>query len=226
MTSPALTNPFERYKHIVVEGPIGVGKTSLARKLSERFHAEQVLEQPEENPFLERFYKDGRRYALPTQLFFLFQRVNQLRELSQRDLFSKPVVGDFLLDKDHLFASLTLDNDELKLYRNILEHLRPQVPTPDLVIYLQANAERLEARVRRRGLAMESSITGSYLGGLSDAYTRFFYQYEAAPLLIINTEHLNPIDREADFEMLIKHILELKGRRSFFNVAQGLLKDS
>ena len=210
----------------MVEGPIGVGKTSLARKLSERFNAEQVLELPEENPFLERFYRDGRRYALPTQLFFLFQRVNQLRELAQRDLFSKPVVGDFLLEKDHLFASLTLDNDELKLYRNILEHLRPQVPTPDLVIYLQATAERLENRVRKRGLPMESSITGSYLEGLADAYSRFFYQYDAAPMLIINTEHLNPIDREADFDILIKQILELKGRRSFFNVAQGLLKDS
>ncbi len=221
-----ISNPFERYKHIVVEGPIGVGKTSLARKLAERFNAEQVLELPEENPFLERFYRDGRRYALPTQLFFLFQRVNQLRELAQRDLFSRPVVGDFLIEKDQLFASLTLDNDELKLYRNILEHLRPQVPAPDLVIYLQATAERLENRVRRRGLPMESSITGSYLEGLSDAYSRFFYQYEAAPLLIINTEHLNPIDREADFDMLIRQILELKGRRSFFNVAQGLLKDS
>ena len=137
LPSPLGGSPFERFRHIVVEGPIGVGKTSLARKLGERFAAKPVFEEPEGNPFLERFYRDGRRYALPTQLFFLFQRVNQLRDLSQRDLFSQAVVGDFLLDKDPLFARLTLDDDELMLYQQIFDNLRPQAPVPDLVIYLQ-----------------------------------------------------------------------------------------
>jgi len=219
MTSAiAQASPFEKYRHIVVEGPIGAGKTSLARKLAERFGAQPVLEDPAGNPFLERFYADSRRYALPTQLFFLFQRVNQLRDLAQQDLFAQAMVGDFLLDKDPLFARLTLDDDELRLYQQIFESLRPQAPTPDLVIYLQAQPDTLIERVARRGHAMEAGISETYMRALADAYSRHFHHYEAAPLLIVNTEHLNPIERDEDFATLVRQLGEIRGRRSFFSI--------
>ena len=214
-----IPSPFERYRHIVVEGPIGVGKTSLARKLAERFGTQLVLEEAGSNPFLERFYRDGRRYALPTQLFFLFQRVNQLRDLGQRDLFTQTVTGDFLLDKDPLFARLTLDDDELGLYQQIFDSMRPQAPVPDLVIYLQAQPDTLVERVRKRGVAMEADISESYLRALADAYSRYFYNYEASPLMIVNTEHLKPIDRDEDFLLLMRQLGEMRGRRVFFNRA-------
>ncbi len=220
MTTPARLSPFEKYRHIVIEGPIGVGKTSLARRLADRFDARPVLEDPAANPFLERFYRDARRYALPTQLCFLFQRMDQLRELAQHELFSQAAVGDFLLDKDPLFAHLTLADDELALYRQIFDSLRPQAPVPDLVIYLQAQPDTLVERVHRRGTAMEESIPESYLRELADSYSRFFHQYDAAPLLIVNTEHLNPIDREEDFELLLQQLAGLRGRRAFFNVGE------
>jgi deoxyadenosine/deoxycytidine kinase len=213
-------NPFERWRHIVVEGPIGVGKTSLARRLADRFGAQPMLEEPQANPFLERFYRDSARYALPTQLFFLFQRVGQMRELSQRDLFSQAAVSDFLLEKDPLFAGLTLSDDELALYRQIYDNLRPQAPTPDLVIYLQAPPDTLVERVHRRGLPMEAGISEDYLRSLTDAYSRFFHHFDAAPVLIVNTEHLNPVDRDADFELLISHAHAMRGRREFFSMAR------
>lgn len=215
-----LANPFERWRHIVVEGPIGVGKTSLARRLAERFHAQPVLEDAQANPFIERFYRDSARYALPTQLFFLFQRIEQLRDLAQRDLFERAAVGDFLLEKDRIFAQLTLSDDELSLYRQIFDNLRPQAPAPDLVIYLQAQPEVLIERVFRRGIAMESAISEDYLRSLADEYSRFFHHYDAAPLLIVNTEHLNPVERDADFELLVQHMMQMKGRREFFNLAR------
>lgn len=214
----ALASPFGKYRHIVVEGPIGAGKTSLARKFAERFGAQLVLEDPAGNPFLERFYRDSRRYALPAQLFFLFQRVNQLRDLAQQDLFTQAVVGDFLLDKDPLFARLTLDDDELRLYQQILDSLRPQAPTPDLVIYLQAQPDTLIRRVLERGLDMEAGISETYIRALADAYSRYFHHYDAAPLLIVNTEHLNPIERDEDFATLVRQLGDLRGRRSFFSI--------
>ncbi|MCD6672567.1 MAG: deoxynucleoside kinase [Burkholderiaceae bacterium] len=221
LTVPSATpSPFEKYRHIVVEGPIGAGKTSLARRLSERFGAKLVLEDPTANPFLERFYRDARRYALPTQLFFLFQRVNQLRDLAQQELFSQSAVGDFLLDKDPLFARLTLADDELALYRQIFESLRPQAPTPDLVVYLQAQPDTLVERVRRRGVEMEAAISETYLRELAEGYSRYFHHYDAAPLLIVNTEHLNPIDRDEDFAVLVRQLAEMRGRRSFFAVGE------
>lgn len=213
-------NPFERWRHIVVEGPIGAGKTSLSQRLAERFGAQTVLEDPQANPFLERFYRDAARFALPTQLFFLFQRANQLRDLAQRDLFESAAVGDFLLDKDPLFARLTLSDDELALYRQIFESLKPQAPTPDLVIYLQAHPDTLVDRVRRRGVPSEASIGEAYLRALVDAYSRFFHHYDAAPVLIVNTEHLNPIDRDADFDLLLQHVAGMRGRREFMSLAR------
>jgi len=208
-----------RFRHIVIEGPIGAGKTSLARKLAEASGAHLLLEQPGANPFLERFYRDTRRYALPTQLFFLFQRVQLLDGLKQLDLFHSLVVGDFLLQKDPLFARLTLADDEMRLYETILAQLAPAVPAPDLVIYLQAQSETLIDRVHRRGDPIEAGISESYLRNLADAYTRFFHQYDAAPVLMVNTEHLNPIERDSDFDLLLSRIARMRGRREYFNLA-------
>jgi len=208
---------FDQCRYMVVEGPIGVGKTTLARKLAESFGGQTLLELPEENPFLEKFYRDSARHALPTQLFFLFQRMNQLRDMTQNDLFTAPVVSDFLLDKDPLFARLTLADEELNLYRQIYEYLTPQAPKPDLVIYLQAQPETLVDRVRKRGIPMESAISEEYLLRLCESYSRFFYHYDAAPLLIVNTEHLNPIQNDADFKLLLTRIRSMRGKREFFS---------
>jgi deoxyguanosine kinase len=214
-----LPSPFQRFRHIVIEGPIGVGKTTLTKKIATLFNAQTMLEDPKANPFLERFYKDGPRYALPTQLFFLFQRINQLRDLSQRDMFAENVVGDFLLDKDPLFARLTLADDELKLYNQIFESLKPQAPTPDLVVYLQADPDTLINRVKKRGIEMEEHMSDHYLRALADNYSRFFHHYDQAPILIINTQHLNPVDNDEDFALLLKQLVEMRGKRVFFNRA-------
>jgi deoxyadenosine/deoxycytidine kinase len=208
-----------RFRHIVIEGPIGVGKTSLARQIAAASGAHLLLEQPQANPFLERFYRDRKRYALQTQLFFLFQRVQLLDELKQLDLFHTLVVGDFLLQKDPLFARLTLADDELKLYENVFAHLAPSPAAPDLVIYLQAQADTLFERVARRGDPTEAHITEGYLRSLVDAYTRFFHQYDAAPVLTVNTEHLNPVGRNDDFDLLVSRIEKMRGRREYFNLA-------
>ncbi len=214
-----LPSPFQRFRHIVIEGPIGVGKTTLTKKIATLFNAQTMLEDPKANPFLERFYRDGPRYALPTQLFFLFQRINQLRDLSQRDMFAENVVGDFLLDKDPLFARLTLADDELKLYNQIFESLKPQAPTPDLVVYLQADPDTLVNRVKKRGIEMEEHMSDQYLRALADNYSRFFHHYDQAPILIINTEHLNPVDNDEDFALFLKQLVEMRGKRVFFNRA-------
>ena len=208
-----------KYRHVVIEGPIGAGKTSLARRVAERAGAHMLLEQPQENPFLERFYRDSARYALPTQMFFLFQRVQQLTELKQLDLFQSAIVSDFLLEKDRLFARLTLADDELRLYEQMHDQLKPGTASPDLVIYLQARPETLVERVGRRGNPIESGISEAYLRALADSYTRFFHEYDAAPVLIVNTEHLNPVDRDEDFELLLDRIDRLRGRREYFNLA-------
>ena len=208
----------DRFRHIAVEGPIGAGKTSLARRLADRLGAEIVLEQPGENPFLARFYQDMARFALPTQLFFLFQRARQLGELAQSDMFGRPTVTDFLPDKDPLFASITLSGDEMALYQKIYDAVWPQAPAPDLVVYLQAQPATLYERVRRRGSEYERGLGEDYLAPLADAYARFFYNYSAAPVLIVNSENLNFVARDADLELLLARMRGMKSRREFFNL--------
>jgi deoxyadenosine/deoxycytidine kinase len=208
----------DKLRHLVVEGPIGAGKTSLARRLASRLSADLVLEQPEENPFLAKFYDDMARYALPTQLFFLFQRVRLLEPLVQPDMFRRAVVTDFLLDKDPLFARITLSADELALYDKIYEALRVRAPTPDLVIYLQAQPAVLVERVRRRRVRYERDIGEDYLARLAEGYARFFYHYDAAPVLIVNSENLNFVERDADFELLVSRLRAMRSRREFFNL--------
>src|SRR5688572_7932363 len=177
-----------------------------------------LLEQPTENPFLERFYDDMARYALPAQLFFLFQRARMLEPLAQPDMFGRATVSDFLLDKDPLFARITLSADELALYEKIYESLRPRAPVPDLVIYLQAQPATLVERVRRRGSVYERAISEEYLALLGEGYARFFYHYAAAPVLIVNSENLNFVERDADFELLVSRMRAMRSRREFFNL--------
>ena len=207
----------ERFRHIVVEGPIGAGKTSLARRIANASGAALMLETPDDNPFLPKFYRDMARYALPTQLFFLFQRIHQLAELKQTDLFKGVTIGDFLIEKDPLFARMILSDDELALYEQMYRHLKPQAVVPDLVIYLQAHPDTLIERVKRRGAAYEQPISETYLMKLSERYTRFFHHYEAAPLLIVNADHFNFVDTDEDFALLMKHVREFRGKREYLN---------
>ncbi len=210
----------EKYRYIVVEGPIGAGKTSLARLLAEKSGSTALLEDPAANPFLPGFYEDPARYALPVQLFFLFQRIHQVRDLSQSDLFKRATVADFMLDKDPLFARLTLNDDELRLYQQIYAQVKTPTATPDLVIYLQASTETLIERVKRRAVSYERAISEGYLVRLAESYARFFYQYEAAPVLIVNSEHLNFVDTPADFDLLLQRIVAMRGAREFFSFGE------
>ncbi len=205
------------HRFIVVEGPIGVGKTSLARRLAESFGCELLLEGAEENPFLERFYQDPRSAALSTQLYFLMQRSRQMQELRQAELFSPVRVADYLMEKDRLFAEATLEEEELKLYEQIHGHILPETPAPDLVIYLQAPAEVLMRRITQRGRPYERHIDMAYLRRLSEAYTRLFHNYAAAPVLIVNAAEIDLVNSERDFRQLLTQVCETRSGRHYFN---------
>lgn len=208
---------------VVVEGPIGVGKTSLVKRLADHFRGETLLEAAEENPFLQRFYENPRESAFPAQLFFLFQRSQQMSDLQQGDMFRQRLIADFMLEKDRLFAQINLDPEEMKLYEQVYERMTLQAPAPDLVVYLQAPVDVLLERIRRRSRPQERTIDREYLQRLCDAYTEFFYFYERSPLLIINAAAINPLESEADFQLLVNHICAEGPQRRYLNPMPLLL---
>ena len=207
----------KRAQFIVVEGPIGVGKTSLAKRIANTFNYEILLEEPEKNPFLNRFYQNPKQTALSTQLFFLLQRAQQFQDLKQKDLFRPVRVADFLMEKDKLFAQITLDKEEYKLYEKIYSHLTLDVPQPDLVIYLQAPVDILFERIQKRGVAFEQSIKRDYLEEISEAYARFFLYYEQTPLLIVNATEIDLVNNDQDYEQLLNYIENVGKGRHYFN---------
>lgn len=210
-----MTQP--RRDYIVIEGPIGVGKTSLARRLAKSFSSELLLEGADENPFLERFYRSPREAALPTQLFFLFQRARQMQALRQGDIFNPVRVSDFLMEKDRLFAGLTLDDEEIKLYEQVYSQMTFDIPVPDLVVYLQAPAPVLLKRIRSRGIEHEQLIDPEYLERIVDAYARMFHYYDASPLLIVNAAEIDLVRNDQDYEALIERICRIQSGRHYFN---------
>ncbi|MGJ8690324.1 MAG: deoxynucleoside kinase [Gammaproteobacteria bacterium] len=223
MNNPAQPPSATKPRYIAVEGPIGVGKTSLTKRLAETFNYETLLEMPEENPFLERFYLDPRRNALSTQLFFLFQRSRQIQDLRQDDLFEQVRVADFLIDKDPLFARQNLDDDEFALYQQVYEHLTIDAPVPDLVLYLQAPASVLIERIQKRAIVAEQNIQPEYLERLNEAYTDFFHYYDKSPLLIVNCAEIDLVGNEDDYQLLVAQILAgIKGTH-YFNPKPSLL---
>lgn len=208
---------------IVVEGPIGVGKTTLANRLAQSFGSDLLLEGADENPFLEKFYDDPKAAALPTQMFFLLQRARQLKAMKQDDMFNPVRVADFLIEKDRLFAELTLDTDELDLYEQVYASLTIDIPRPDLVVYLQAPVEVLLERIQKRGLKHERFIEAAYLQRLCDSYIQFFYQYNNAPLLIVNAADIDFANNDADYQLLHQQITEVQSGRHYFNPTQVAL---
>ena len=210
-------------RYIAIEGPIGVGKTSLSKRLADSFNYELLLERSEENPFLDRFYKEPKQYALSTQLFFLLQRAQQLQDLRQEDMFQPLRIADFLIDKDRLFAKENLDPDEYTLYLDVFKHLTVDAPTPNLVIYLQAPTDVLLNRIQKRGIPSDQLIEYNYLENLNNTYTEFFHYYDKAPLLIINTSEVNLVTNNEDYERLIRYVASSPAGTNFFNPSHSLI---
>lgn len=223
MSVSPLTTSANSSRYIAIEGPIGVGKTALAKRLADSLSADLVLEEVEENPFLERFYREGRSAALPAQMFFLFARARQVEELRQSDLFSNVRISDYLFTRDRLFAELNLDAEELKLYDQIVENLAVDAPVPDLVIYLQAPVDALQQRLTRRDARYDRYVDRNYLEKLTDAYARFFHEYDDGPLLIVNAAQIDPVNNDADYEQLFQQIERTTGGRHFFNPVAAAL---
>ena len=223
MSVSPLKSSAKSSRYIAIEGPIGVGKTALAKRLAENLSADLILEEVEENPFLERFYRDGRSAALPAQMFFLFARARQIEDLRQSDLFSSVRISDYLFTRDRLFAELNLDSEELKLYDQIADNLAVDAPVPDLVIYLQASVDALMRRLVRHNSSYDRYVDRAYLEKLTDAYARFFHAYDEGPLLIVNASQIDPVNNDADFEQLFQQIERTTGGRHFFNPVAAAL---
>lgn len=210
-------------RYIAVEGPIGVGKTALARRLADSLSGDLIMEEFEENPFLERFYRDGQPAALPAQMFFLFARARQIESMRQPDLFSTVRISDFLFTRDRLFAELNLDREEMKLYEQITDNLAVEAPVPDLVIYLQASVDAIMQRLARRNSPCDRYVERDYVERLTSAYSRFFHNYDDGPLLIVNASEIDPANNDADFEQLFRQIERTTGGRHFFNPVSAAL---
>lgn len=205
-------------KYIAIEGVIGAGKSSLAQLLADKLKANIILEEFEENPFLQKFYEDRKRYAFQTQMFFLINRYKQQQQLKQQDLFSSITVSDYIFDKDKIFAYLNLSKEELKLYESIFPLLERDIPKPDLVIFLQSSIDRLISNIKKRGRSFEKNLTRQYLVELSEAYNNFFFKYSNTPLLIVNTSDIDFVNNENDFEELYSHIFrDDRGFIEYFN---------
>jgi deoxyguanosine kinase len=205
------------HNYIVVEGPIGVGKTHLVKRLADSFSGSTILEQPENNPFLEKFYLNPKQSALPTQLSFLMQRVKLSKALQQDDLFTNLQLADFMVEKDRIFANITLDDDELALYNMVYDNLTLHHRSPDLVIYLQASLPVLKSRVSQRGIGYEQRVEDAYLKKLADSYADFFHYYEDSPLLIVNAEQIDLVNSEADYNNLLEQIATITGGKHYYN---------
>lgn len=223
MSVTEFSNGSDAPRYIAVEGPIGAGKTSLAKRLATSLSADLVLEEVAENPFLERFYRDGQSAALPAQMFFLFARARQIEGMRQSDMFANVRVSDYLFAKDNLFAEINLTADELVLYNQVVESLKVEAPVPDLVIYLQASVDSLLARIARRGIAFERAINRRYLEKLTESYARFFHAYNEGPLLIVNASDIDPVNNDADYEQLFRQIESTTGGRHFYNPVSAAL---
>jgi deoxyguanosine kinase len=212
-------------KYIVIEGPIGVGKTSLANKLSLEWDAELILENVDDNPFLSKFYKNQREVSLQTQLYFLLTRTRQVQSFKQQDIFAMTRVSDFMLQKDRLFAQVTLSNEEYDLYDQLYSYMTVDIPKPDLLIYLQAPIEVLIKRIKKRGRNFEKYITSSYLEKLNSMYLKFFNTYDSSPLLIVNAEDIDFVNNEIDYKNLLDKIYSIEKGKHYFNPLASIINE-